>query len=360
MKVIVVENHKLPRVSYSINLDNDPIQEGTKAGYISMAGGLIQSGTKTKSKAEIDETADYMGASLSTSSGGIYGSCLKKHSDNFLALMSDVLLNPSFPQEEFDKTKKQQLSGLASEKTSPDAISGKITSVLNYGTKHPYGEVTTEETVNNITREDLVSFYNSYFKPNVATLIVVGDITPEEAKTQAQKYFGSWKQGNISPRQYPMPQAPSANRVAFVPVTGAVQSVIEVTYPIDLQPGTQDAIVASVLNNILGGSGFSTRLMQNLREDKAYTYGSYSSISPDEVVGAFSAGASVRNAVTDSAVTEILYEMKRLVDEQVPDSTLQTVKNIMTGSFSRSLERPQTIANFAFNIEKYSIQYREV
>lgn len=355
LKVIVVENHKLPRVSYSINLDNDPIQEGAKAGYVSLAGGLVQTGTKTKTKAQIDETVDYMGASFSTSSSGIYGSCLKKHNDNFLALMSDVLLNASFPQEEFDKVKKQQLSALASEKSDPNAISSKIADALNYGTKHPYGELMTEETVNNITRDDVFNYYQNYFKPNVACLVIVGDITETEARAQAQKYFGSWQKANVSPKQYPLPQAPAANKVAFVPLTGAVQSVIDVTYPIDLQPGTQDAIVASVLNNVLGGSGFQARLMQNLREDKAYTYGAYSSISPDEVVGSFSANASVRNAVTDSAVTEILYEMKRLVDEPIADSTLQTVKNIMTGSFSRSLERPQTIANFAYNIEKYKL-----
>ena len=355
LRVIVVENHKLPRVSYSISLDNDPIQEGDKAGYTSIAGGLIQTGTKSKSKAQIDESVDYLGATLSSSSTGIYGSCLKKHSDNFLALMSDVLLNPSFPQDEFDKSKKQMLSGLASEKTSPDAISTKIAAVVNYGKKHPYGEITTEETVNNITRDDVVNYYNSYFKPNSAYLIIVGDITPADAKAQAEKYFGSWKKANISPRQYALPQPPAANKVVFVPIPGAVQSVIDVTYPIDLKPGTQDAIVASVLNNILGGSGFQSRLMQNLREDKAYTYGSYSSISPDEVVGSFSAGASVRNAVTDSSITQILYEMQRIVDEPVADSTLQTIKNIMTGSFSRSLERPQTVANFALNIEKYKL-----
>ncbi|MBL7941678.1 MAG: insulinase family protein, partial [Flavobacteriales bacterium] len=108
-------------------------------------------------------------------------------------------------------------------------------------------------------------------------------------------------------------------------------------------------------NNILGGSGFQTRLMQNLREDKGFTYGAYSSLSPDELVSSFSAGASVRNEVTDSAVVEFLYEMKRMVDELVPDSSLQTVKNIMSGSFARSLERPQTIANFALNIEKYKL-----
>jgi zinc protease len=134
-----------------------------------------------------------------------------------------------------------------------------------------------------------------------------------------------------------------------------VQSVIDVTYPIELLPGTQDAIVAGVLNNVLGGSGFQTRLMQNLREDKAYTYGAYSDISADEIIGSFSAGASVRNEVTDSAIVQFIYEMDRLVKEPIADSTLQLIKNIMTGSFARSLERPQTVANFALNIERYKL-----
>jgi len=213
----------------------------------------------------------------------------------------------------------------------------------------------TEASLKAITTDDLYNYYHDFFRPNVAYLVVVGDITFEKAQAEANKYFGSWEQKKARDLSYTTPLEPQGNVVAFVPLAGAVQSVIDVTYPINLKPGTQDAIVASVLNNILGGSGFQTRLMQNLREDKAYTYGSYSSISPDEVIGAFSAGASVRNAVTDSAVTEILFEMDRLVKEPVADSTLQTVKNIMTGSFARSLERPQTIANFALNIEKYKL-----
>ncbi len=355
LKVIVVENRKLPRVSYSINLDIDPVLEGDKAGYTGFAGELLGAGTASKSKAQIDEQTDYLGASLSTSSDGIFGSCLKKHDDEFLALMSDVLLNPTFPQEELDKSKKQAQSSLVNEKTDPGSISSKIGSLLKYGKSHPYGEFMTESTLEKITRDDLVNYYNTFFKPNVAYLVIVGDITAEEAKAQANQYFGGWKRGNVNSMKYTTPVAPAANQVAFVPVPGAVQSVIDVTYPIDLKPGTQEAIVANVLNNILGGSGFQARLMQNLREDKAFTYGAYSEISNDELVGYFSAGASVRNEVTDSAVVEFLYEMERIVNEPVADSTLQTVKNIMTGSFARSLERPQTIANFAFNIEKYGL-----
>jgi zinc protease len=355
LKVIVVENHKLPTVSYSITLDLDPVSEGSKAGYVSMAGELLKSGTNTRSKAQIDEAVDYIGASLNSSASGVGGSCLVKHSENFLDIMSDVLLNPSFPEDEIQKSIKQGLSGLASAKTDPNSISENITSIMNYGGNHPYGELVTETSMSAIQRNDLVSYYNTNFKPGSAYMVIVGDITLDKAKSQAEKYFGSWKGDAVAARAYDKPAAPAANRVGFVPVPGAVQSVIDVTYPIDLKPGTQDAIVASVLNNILGGSGFQARLMQNLREDKAYTYGAYSSISPDEVIGSFSAGASVRNEVTDSAVTQILIEMDRLVKEPVPDSTLTTIKNIMNGSFARSLERPQTIANFALNIERYKL-----
>lgn len=355
MKLVVVENHKLPRVSYNINLDIDPVLEGDRAGYAMLAGELMKAGTRTRTKAQIDEAVDFMGASLSTSSGGVFGSCLAKHSEEFLTLMSDVVLNPTFPTDELEKSRKQQLSNLTNEKTDPNAMSDKIGNVLKYGANHPYGELMTEASLKAITTDDLYNYYHDFFRPNVAYFVVVGDITFEEAQRQATKYFGCWEQKKVRDLSYTGPLEPQGNVVAFVPLAGAVQSVIDVTYPVNLKPGTQDAIVASVLNNILGGSGFQTRLMQNLREDKAYTYGAYSSISPDEVIGSFSAGASVRNAVTDSAITEILFEMQRLVDEPVADSTLQTVKNIMTGSFARSLERPQTIANFALNIEKYKL-----
>ncbi|MFN0031193.1 MAG: insulinase family protein [Flavobacteriales bacterium] len=355
LKLIVVENHKLPRVSFNINLDLDPVQEGSKAGYVGMAGDLLNSGTTSLTKAQIDDAVDFMGASLNTSSNGIFGSCLKKHADNLLEIMSDVLLNPSFPQAELDKNLKKNLSGLASEKTDPNSISNNITLMANYGASHPYGELTTESSLKNITRDDIVNYYEKNFKPNVAYLVVVGDITLAEAQAKAEKYFGKWKKGNVSKRTFDQPAAPAANRVVFSPLAGAVQSVIDITYPVDLKPGTQDAITASVMNSILGGSGFQARLMQNLREDKAYCYGAYSSLAPDQVVGSFSAGASVRNEVTDSSIVQFLYEMQRMVNELVPDSTLQTTKNIMTGNFARSLERPQTIANFAYNIQRYNL-----
>jgi len=355
LKVIIVENHKIPRVSYQLSLNNDAIVEGDQAGYVSMAGNLMSTGTKTKSKAEIDEAIDFIGASMNTSGGGVFASSLKKHSGKLLEIMTDVLYNPSFPEEEFKKMKTQTLSGLANVKTNPDAMAGNVASVLNYGKDHPYGEVQNESHVKNMTLEKCKSYYDDYFKPNNAYLVIVGDITPAEAKADAEKYFGSWESGDVPVNTYTAPVPPTGRHVAFANKDGAVQSVIRITYPIDLKPGANDLVKARVMNNILGGGIFSGRLMQNLREDKAYTYGARSSMSSDELVGNFRAFASVRNAVTDSSVTEFLYEMNRLRNEPVSADDLQLVKNSMGGSFARSLESPQTIARFARNTYKFNL-----
>ena len=355
LKVIVVENHKLPRVSYQISLNNDALVEGNMAGYVSMAGDQMSKGTKNRTKAQIDEAIDFIGASFNTSSGGMFGSTLTKHQGKLLDVMTDVLYNPVFPQSEFDKAKTQTLSGLASAKTDPSAIGGNVANIVNYGANHPYGEVQTEETVNNITLDKVKEFYNTYYKPNNAYLIVVGDTNLEEVKANAKKYFGNWKKGVVPTTKYDTPASPSATNVHFANKDGAVQSVIRVTYPIEYKPGNADAIPASVMNSILGGGIFSGRLMQNLREDKAYTYGARSQLSSDQLIGNFSASASVRNEVTDSSVTEILKEMRLMVTDGVTADDLQLAKNSLAGGFARSLESPQTIARFARNTYKYNL-----
>ncbi|MBK9736628.1 MAG: insulinase family protein [Saprospiraceae bacterium] len=355
LKVIVVENHKLPRVSYQLSLNNEALIEGDKAGYTSFAGDLLSKGTSTRNKSQIDETIDYIGASLNTSSTGIFATSLKKHSDKLLDVMADVLYNPVFPKEEFEKLRKRTASNLSTAKTNPEAIAGNIKSIVNYGKNHPYGEVQTEETIKNITIESCKEYYKTYFKPNNAYLVIVGDITPELAKMQAEKYFNKWEKGDVPSHTYVMPLGPKGKNVAFGDKAGAVQSVINISYPVDMKPGSVDAIKANVMNSILGGGIFSGRLMQNLREKKAYTYGARSNISNDRLVGNFNAFASVRNEVTDSSVTEFIYELERIIKEPVSVEDLQLSKNSLAGNFARSLESPQTIANFALNTFRYNL-----
>jgi zinc protease len=201
----------------------------------------------------------------------------------------------------------------------------------------------------------VVDYYSTYFKPNVAYMVIVGDISTDRARQLMDLYFSAWEPGDVPSHSYETPEPPPANTVAFADRTGAVQSVISVSYPLFLQPGDPDAIKVSVMNSILGGGVFSGRLMQNLREDKGFTYGARSSLSSDRLVGRLNVRTEVRNSVTDSAIVEILYEMDRMVSEPVDEETLELIKNYLNGSFARSLESPRTIARFALNIERYNL-----
>jgi predicted Zn-dependent peptidase len=354
LKVFVVENHKLPKVSFSLSLDTDPIMEGEMAGYISATGELLARGTKTRTKQQLDQEIDFIGATLSPYSSGIYASSLKKHQDKLLTLMADVLMNADFKQDELDKIKKQTISGLASSKDNPDAIAANVKSVLLYGNKHPYGEISTEETVEKITLEKCNEYYNTYFKPNVAYMAVVGDITLAEAKPLIEKYFAAWKKGEVPSHKYKSQSAPEKNRVAFVHKEGSTQSIVNITYPISLKQNNPDALKAKIMNSILGG-GSTARLFMNLREGHGFTYGAYSSLSTDQLVGSFNANAKVRNEVTDSSVTEFMVELNRIIDEKVTAEDLQNVKNYMSGTFAYTLQDPKTIARFAINIQKYNL-----
>jgi zinc protease len=354
LQVFVVENHKLPRVQFSLQLKNDAIYEGEKEGYIEMAGTLMGTGTKTKTKAQLDEETDFIGADLSTSSNGIFASSLSKHTTRLLDLMSDVLYNPAFLQEEMEKLKTQTLSALAAGKDNPNAIAGNVRSALIYGKQHPYGLFTTEKSVGSITLDDCKNYYNTYFKPNNAYLIIVGDIDLKTAKNLSEKYFSKWVPGEVENPTYTKPKEPAKTYVALVDRAASVQSVINISYPIDLKPGTQEAIKARVTNQILG-VGFSARLNQNLREKRGFTYGAGSQLTPDNVVGSFNASASVRNEVTDSSVYEFLSELKRIVNEPASEKELALAKAEISGAFGRSLENPQTIASFALNTAKYNL-----
>jgi predicted Zn-dependent peptidase len=354
LQVFVVENHKLPRIQFSLQLKNDPILEKDKVGYVELTGQLIGTGTTTRTKAQFDEEVDFIGATLNTSWNGIFASSLTKHRDKLLDLMSDVLYNPAFNPDELAKLKTQKLSELASDKDDPSSIMSNVRTRLVYGKEHTYGEIETEKTIEAFTLEDCKNYFNTYFKPNNAYLAIVGDIDLKTATAAAEKYFAKWPQGTVTNPTYAQPQPPASTYVALVDRPNSVQSVISIAYPLNLKTGSQEAIKARVLNQVLGGS-FSARLMQNLREKHGYTYGASSQMNSDFLVGLFQAGASVRNEVTDSSVFEFMNELNRIVNEPVSDGELVAAKASIAGAFGRSLESPSTIATFAVNTAKYNL-----
>lgn len=355
LKVLVVENHKLPKVSFQLFIDYPLQPEGMKAGLSDLYGQMLSAGTTSTPKDQFDAKIDYIGADLFTNSRGFYASSLKKHTPVLLGLISEMITSPAFPEDELERLKKQTISGLASEKNDAGAISNNIIGIANYGATHPYGEVVTEKTIESIEISDIKAYYDKFFNPNQAYLIIVGDVTKDEVKGYVNDYFLGWKKGeDIRATSFVVPPRQN-NNVYFSSRPGAVQSVIKITQTVDIKPGAQDALALSVLNQILGGGSFSARLMSNLREDKAYTYGCYSSISPDPYMGEFTAGGSFRNEVSDSAITQILFEINKICSEEVLDEELELAKNSMTGSFARSLENPQTIARFALNTARYNL-----
>jgi zinc protease len=351
LQVFVVKNTKLPQVSATLAFDYDGFAEGDKAGVAQMAGQLLKRGTTTKSKAELDESVEFLGGSLSTSSQSASASSLKSNFPALLSLMAEVVLHPALSNDELEKIRKQVLSGIESNKDDADAIAGDVVKKLVYGAKHPYGEIMTTKTVNQVNLNDVKLFLSTYWKPNMAYLVFVGDIEPATAKALAEKSFGGWEKGIVVKQDFAKPIKPSQTYVAIVDRPSSVQSVVTIAAAVDLYPGSENAIAGSVMNNILGG-GFSGRLFANLREKHAFTYGAYSSLSPSRQIGIFQAESSVRNDKTDSAVQELLREINTIRNEKVGEAELSRMKNYLSGGFARSLENPATIANFALNIAR--------
>ncbi|MDA8819137.1 insulinase family protein [Schleiferiaceae bacterium] len=354
LKVFVVEDHKLPRISMSLILDRDPIVEGEKAGYVAIAGDLLGSGTTTRTKAQLDEEVDFMGARFSTSASSMNIGGLSKYTDDLVEIMSDVLLNPSFETEEFEKLKSQMTSGLKANADDPDAIAGNLRGATLYGLEHPYGEVMTESTVEAVTLEDCKNYFSSYFRPNIAYMVVIGDITVKDAKKKLSKALKGWKASDVPAHDYEKTSVPSAGRIVMVDKPSAVQSVVWLGNVIDLPQGHSDIEPLRIANQILGG-GMSGRLFTNLREDKAFTYGAYSSFGIDELNSTFGASAKVRNEVTDSAIVEFLMEIGRMRTESVTEEDLIAAKASLSGAFGRSLESTSSAANFALNIARYGL-----
>ncbi len=354
MKVFVVSNSKLPTLSVSMVLDFVPPVEGPQAGYMDITGSLWRTGTKSKSKEQIDEAIDRLGATLSTSSGGFYASSLSRYKTELFEIMSDLILNNEFRQEELDRIKKQTISGLQTEKDDAGAIAANVRRAMVYGNHHPYGQITTEQSVALIDLMVCRNFFDHYFRPNLAYMAIVGDISRAEAESLVRKAFGSWKSGPAPSPSYATPEPPSETRVVIVDRPSAVQTVINIVHPVSLPPSSPDVIPVSVMNTLLGGG--DARLFNNLRETHAFTYGAYSSLSKDPLSSMFNANAQVRTEVTDSAVHEFLYELNRLRDTIPPLKEVDGIRKYLTGTFAIALQNPRTLAQFAIEMERYGLK----
>lgn len=352
IKVLVVENHKLPRINYSLRFDRNPIVEGEKAGVISLLGSMLGNGTTSISKDEFNEEVDFLGASVNVGFGSGFAFTLTKNNERVLDLFSDAVINPLLTEEEFEKEKEKLIEGLKSQKKDIDAISSRVGDALSYGKNHAYGEFITEQTIDNISFQDIIDYHAKYFIPNNVYLVVIGDVNYKNVKSLISEKFGSWEKGkNIDDPEPVLTENVALTEINFIDLPTATQSAIQVTNNVDLMMTDEDYFAALMANDILGGGG-EGYLFKNLREDKGYTYGAYSSLGSNRYgVSKFRAGAKVRNMVTDSAVSEIVKEISRIRLEKVDSELLKNAKAKYVGSFIRNAENPQTIAGYALNIK---------
>ena len=354
LKVMVVENHKLPRVSFSLTLDNDPYTEGNKKGVADMTSALMGSGTTKTSKTAFNEEIDFLGANIYFSSNGASASALSKYSGRVLELMADGALNPNFTQEEFDKEKAKFIEGLKANEKSVAAVAARTVDVLTFGKNHPSGEYVSEATLKNVTLADVKTNYNTYFVPSNAYLIIVGDVKFKETKKMVEKFFGSWKRAIAPSISYSDPKDVQYTQINFVDMPNAVQSEVAVINISNLKMTDPDYFAVLIANQILGGD-FNSYINMNLREAHGWTYGARSSISGDKRISSFKATTQVRNAVTDSTVVEIFKEFKKIRAEKVTDEMLANVKAGYIGRFVMQIEKPQTVAGYALRIQTQSL-----
>ena len=350
LTVLVVENNKLPRASASLSFDNPLIYEGEVAGVSSILAEMIGNGTQSISKEDFIEEVDYMGASVSVTGSGAFAGSLKRYFPRVLELMASAVLEPLLTQEEFDNQKNLIKESLKTSDKDVSTAASRVQDLITYGPQHPNGEFISQESLDRATLKDAIDFYNNYSSPSNAYLVIIGDIEFEEVKSKITELFSSWESKEVTSESFPQPESPSETEIIFVDMPNGVQSVVSVMNTVDFNKKESDYFSALVANRILGGGG-AGRLFNNLREDKGWTYGSYSGISEsDKTKGIVIAQAQVRNEVVDSAAVELLMELDKMRNTLVTDEEINSAKAKYTGNFVMSLEDPSTIAGIALNI----------
>jgi len=355
LKVLMVENHKLPRVSASLLIDNPPKIGSSKNGIYSLTSSMLGKGSQSITKDTFIEEIDFLGATLSVNAEGAYASSLSRFFPKVLEMMADGALNPLFSAEEFDKEKTKTLEGIKSNSKSVTAIARRVESVLAYGKDHPSGKFISEESINNISFEDVKKYYKENFIPNNSYLVIIGDFKPNETRKMIRNLFSGWKKGELNTSNWKIPSDINELSINFIDVSNAIQSEIVYQNLVDISMNHPDYFPVIVSNKILGG-GPENRLEKQIRETKGYTYAARSSIGSSKYTKSrFRASTSTRFQVTDSAVVELLNEIKKIKTINVSDKELSDVKAKYVGNFVLSSESPSTIANYALNIKTQSL-----
>ena len=319
LQLVVVEQHELPVADFVLvvrsGVEADP---AAKAGLATLTATMLDEGTTTRSALQIADQIAFLGGELDTRALWD-ASAISLHTptaqlDSALALFADVARNPSFATKELERLRQERLTMLLQVKDRGPEIANRAYPAILFGSDHPYGHPTTgtEASTKAIARADLQRFFRTFYRPNNATLIVVGDVTPDDIERRVTRLFGDWQRGNVPAPTLREPEKPSTTTIYVIDKPGAPQSSFRLA-TIGVPRSTEDYFAIQVMNTILGAS-FTSRLNNNLRETKGYTYGAGSGFIMRRAAGPFVAQAEIVAAKTDSALLEFLKELRAIRD----------------------------------------------
>jgi zinc protease len=319
---------------------------------------LLDDGTKTRTAVQIANEVQSIGAQLSTGSGddssSVGMSTLTRNFDKALDIYADVIQNAEFPEAEVENWRRRAIGGLLQRRDNANAISGLVYNRILYGDAHPYGVYTNEASVNAIKRDNLKKFYSTYYRPNNAVLVVVGDTNLKTLTPKLEAKFKDWQAGEISAMTLPTAPVRDKATIYVVDKPGAAQSVISIGQ-IGVARDNPDYFPLQVMNTLLGGA-FTSRINMNLREDKGYTYGARSGFSYRRGAGPFTASAGVQTAVTKESVVEFLKEIRGVRGEiPVTQTELEYNKQSLIRSYPRNFETVEQIAGQLANVVTYGL-----
>lgn len=348
LRVVLLENHKVPTFNMQMVILSGGLSDNPDyRGLASFTAAMLRDGTTKRSSKDVAEQIDSLGGTLTSNSGlstltsTVSTSGLVENLDQTLDIFADVVRNPTFPAAEVEKYKARTLAQLQFQRSSPQFLAQEQFSRAIYG-DHPAALIAPPaSSLKKLSSKDLANFHSTYYRPNNAILAIVGDVTLKEFLPKIERVFGDWQKAPVPATTIPAAPSQAASKIVLIDRPGSVQTVLQLG-TLGIERTSPDYFSLLLADRVLGG-GPAARLFLNLREDKGYTYGAYSGFSGSKFRGTWISSSEVRTDVTEGAMKEFMYELKRLRDEKVTAAELENAKRAIIGSFALSLEQPQTL-----------------
>ncbi|HZI61394.1 MAG TPA: pitrilysin family protein [Pyrinomonadaceae bacterium] len=348
LTVVVVEDNRLPLVSYRLAFRvGGAFDPPELPGLTDLLAGLLPEGTQSRTSREIAEETARMGASLSAGANSDYtivaASALSQFNDRILDLMADVVLHPSFPENEVELAKQNTKESLRQQRAQPSFLASEMVSRVMFG-DHPYSVVApTPESIDRSSRDEFVRFHRSKFVPNSAVFIIVGDVRYDDVLRRLESLFSTWERGEDLVTNFPAPPMRTKRTAFVIDRHGSAQSNIIIANS-GITRTNPDYFPLLLMHTVLGANA-SSRLFMNLREEKGYTYGAYTNLDARRTAGTFRATAEVRTPVTGDSLKEFLYELNRIRNERVSEKEISDAKSYLTGVFPIRLETQEGLTD---------------